>query len=58
MEWGLTAEQRYWQAVKIAQIEARRNLRQFLAGEIDVLPCSGDRERELIIAAIERAMRE
>jgi hypothetical protein len=36
-----------------ARLIAQRELRQFLAGEIDVLPCSGDRERQLIIAELD-----
>jgi hypothetical protein len=52
------AEWRYWQAVQKARLIARRELQQFMAGEIDVLPCSSDREREFIIAEIERAMKE
>jgi hypothetical protein len=50
----LTAEQRYKQATVKARILAQRQLRQFMAGEIDVLPCSGDQEREFIIAEIRR----
>jgi hypothetical protein len=33
---------------------ARRQLRQFLAGQIDHLPCSGDRESEMIAAEFDR----
>jgi len=53
----MTAEQRYKQAIVKARIIAQRELRQFLAGEIDILPCSGDRERQFIIDAIEKAIR-
>lgn len=51
----LTARQRYRQARVKARILAERQMRQFLAGEIDCLPCSGDQEREFIIAEIDRA---
>jgi hypothetical protein len=54
----LTAEQRYWRAVEKAFRISQREVKQFLRGEIDVLPCSGDREREFIIAEIERALKE
>jgi hypothetical protein len=58
--WGglnmLTAEQRYWQAVQKARLIAKFELKQFLEGKIDLLPCSGDRERAFIIAEIAKAM--
>ena len=54
----LNAEQRYRQAIQKARLMAQRELRAFMAGEIDVLPCSGDRERQFIIEAIERAAQE
>lgn len=52
----MTAKQRYWHAVREARLMAEANLVLFLSGKIDVLPCSGDIERELIIAEIEKAM--
>jgi hypothetical protein len=52
----LTAEQRYWQAVQKARLIAKFELKQFLEGKIDLLPCSGDRERAFIIAEIAKAM--
>jgi hypothetical protein len=52
---NLTAKQRLHQAELKARLISARNLRQFLAGEIGHLPCSGDIERECIIAEIERA---
>ena len=36
----LTGKQRYWQACLKARIRAQRNLREFMAGNIPVLPCS------------------
>jgi hypothetical protein len=53
---GMTAEQRYKQAILKARLIARAELRAFMAGESDVLDCSGDRERQFIIAEIQRAM--
>jgi hypothetical protein len=50
----MTGAQRYRQIVLKAQLIARRELEQFMRGEIDVLPCSGDREREMIIAELDR----
>lgn len=50
----MTGKDRYHQAVLKARLMAQRELRQFLAGEIDTLPCSGDREREFIIAELDR----
>jgi hypothetical protein len=51
----LSGEQRYRQALIKAGIVARRELRRFLAGELDYLP--GHRDREFIIAEIDRAYR-
>jgi hypothetical protein len=52
----MTAEQRYRRAVEKARAKAEREIQQFMAGKIDVLPCSGDYERRCIIAEIQRAM--
>lgn len=51
----LTPALRYRQAVVKARILAERDLRQYLAGEIEWLPCSKDREREIIMEEIGRA---
>ena len=53
----LTGEQRYRQAVQKARIKSRRLLRQFLNDEIPILPCSGDIEREAIVAELDRVAR-
>lgn len=50
----MTGEQRYRQIQLKARLIGQRNLRAFMAGEIDVLPCWGDIERDLIIAELEK----
>lgn len=35
-------------------IIARRELEQFMAGELDILPCSGDRLNDFIAAEFDR----
>ncbi len=53
----LTAEQRYWQAVKKARIISRRNVLAMMRGERpDSGECTMDLERKFIIAEIERAL--
>ena len=49
----MTGEQRYRQIQLKARLIGMRNLRQFMAGEIDVLPCWGDIERDLIIKELD-----
>jgi len=49
----MTGQQRYDQVMAEAREIAERELGQFMRGEIDVLPCSGDRERRMIIAALD-----
>jgi hypothetical protein len=50
----MTGEQRYKQIMTKCRLIAQRELRQFMAGEIDILPCSGDRERAMIIAELDK----
>lgn len=50
----MTGEQRYRQIQLKVRLIARRNLRAFVADEIDVLPCEGDIERDLIIRELEK----
>ena len=52
----MTGEQRYRQATTKARILSNRNLRKFLADEIDWLPQSKD--REFIIAEFDRLQAE
>jgi hypothetical protein len=54
----MTGKDRYHQAVLLARLRARRELDKFVAGEIDILPCSGDREREFIIAEFDTMQAE
>lgn len=51
----LTGAQRFRQVRAKARIMAERNLRKFLADEIDMLPGSLDYEREQIIREFDRA---
>jgi hypothetical protein len=45
---------RYHQIQTKARLINERNLRLFMEGKIDVLPCWGDIERDLIIQALNR----
>jgi len=49
-------ERLLWQAHKKADLISRRELRQFLEGKIDYLPCSGDRRDREIIRVIDAAL--
>jgi hypothetical protein len=53
----MTDEQRYWQIMKLCRELDQREFDAFMAGEIDILPCSLDRERKMIAELIE-AQRE
>jgi len=50
----MTGEQRYHQIRTKVRIIAARQLRDFMASKIPVLPCSGDLERELICRELDR----
>jgi len=50
-------QRRYNEIMLAARQIAERELRQFMTGEIDVLPCSGDREKRMIIEALDDAKR-
>ena len=50
----MTGAQRYQQILLKSRLIARRELEQFMRGEIAVLPCSGDRERAMIIAELDK----
>jgi hypothetical protein len=50
----VTGEQIYNQIVLKSRLIAQRELRQFMAGEIEILPCSGDRERRMIIEELDQ----
>lgn len=54
----MTGKERYHQAILKARLMARRDLEKFLIGEINILPCSGDREREFIIAELDAMQAE
>lgn len=50
----LTGRQRLQNIETKVRIIAARELRQFLSGEIDILPCSGDRLRDEIAREFDR----
>jgi len=50
----ITGKQRLRDIRTRVQITARRQVEEFMAGKIDILPCSGDHEDELIAAEFER----
>lgn len=50
----MTGKQRYHQIRTKVRIIAARQLRDFMAGKISILPCSGDLERELIYREFEK----
>ena len=48
----MTGAQRLHQIETKVRIQAERDLRDFLAGKLDILPCSGDRLRAEIVRAL------
>jgi hypothetical protein len=54
----MTGKQRLRQIETKVRLIASRELRQFLAVEISILPCSGDRLREEIAREFDRIARE
>ena len=54
----LTGKQRYRQIKVKAKIIADRQLREFIAGTLDILPCRGDLEDELICREFDRMAAE
>jgi hypothetical protein len=54
----LTGRERYRQVKAKARIMNARNLRHFMEGKIDVLPCSMDVEADLIRKEFERMRAE
>jgi hypothetical protein len=50
----ISGKQRLWNLRAKNNIIARRELRQYMAGEIDMLPCSGDRLNDFIAQEFER----
>lgn len=53
----LTAEQRYRQAMAKSRIVAQREFRGFMEGKVPWLESGMDRDRAMIIDAIDRAYR-
>lgn len=51
----LTAEQRYWQAIRKAQIQGARSMRRMLEGKEPFAECIHDLEQEAVIKEIGRA---
>jgi hypothetical protein len=49
----MTGAQRLHQIETKVRLQAERDLRHFLAGHLDTLPCSTDRLRAAIIQALE-----
>jgi hypothetical protein len=54
----MTAEQRYWRAIREAALIHEANLIQFLSGQSETLPALVDIERQLIVAELARALSE
>ncbi len=51
----MTAEQRYWQAIKKARIQNKRNMRRWLEGKDDMVEYVGELERSALIKELARA---
>ena len=54
----MTAEQRYWRAIREAALIHETHLIQFLSGQSETLPALVDIERQLLIAEVARALSE
>jgi hypothetical protein len=50
------AHEIYWDAVRKSRLEQERQVREFVAGKIDVCPCGMDLERDAIIKAFDEAL--
>jgi hypothetical protein len=54
----MTAEQRYWQAMTKARIQAARSLRRWLEGKEPFVQCRADLEQQALIKEFERLEHE
>jgi hypothetical protein len=52
----MSAEQRYWNAIRKSSLLAGRAVRQWQAGEIDYI--DGDFDRKCLVSALERAFED
>jgi len=53
---AMTAEQRYWRAIREAALIHEAKMIRFLAGQDDALISLAEIERQLLIAEIQRAL--